>query len=282
MFTNEQRAKAKALLSLHNSGELLVLPNVWDAIGARVLEQQGYPAIATASAAIAESLGYADGENIRLETMLGVLSRIASSVSVPVTADMESGYADTVSALQETIVRVMQSGVVGINIEDSQRGGGSLRPVAEQCARIAAIREVTARHDVHLVINARVDSFLSNSFGSQEEKIEEAVARAKAYVEAGADCIYPIGPGDYETVSQLRKRIPAPLNILASPKAIGLAELHRLGINRVSFGPFIFRAYLSKFVAIAEELKGFGAYACFAENSLSGADVRKFLVAGKE
>lgn len=282
MITNEQRAKANALLSLHNSGELLVLPNVWDAIGARVLEQQGYPAIATASAAIAESLGYADGENIRLETMLGAVSRIASSVSVPVTADMESGYADTVSALQETIVRVMQSGVVGINIEDSQVGGGALRPLAEQCARIAAIREVTARHDVHLVINARVDSFLSNSFGSQEEKIEEAVARAKAYVEAGADCIYPIGPGDLETVSQLRQRIPAPLNILASPKAIGLAELHRLGINRVSFGPFIFRACLSKFVAIAEELKNSGDYACFAENSLSGADVRKFLVAGKE
>ena len=137
-------------------------------------------------------------------------------------------------------------------------------------------------HGVHIVINARADSFLSSSFSSLQEKIEDAILRARADVEAGADCIYPIGPGDDETLSLLRERITAPLNVLASPKASGLADLHRLGINRVSFGPYIFRSCLSKFVGIAEELKGFGKYECFAKNSLLGADVSKFLISGKE
>lgn len=282
MITSEQQAKAQTLLALHTGGELLVLPNVWDVIGARVLEKTGYPAIATASAAIAESLGYADGENIRLETMLEILFRISKSVSVPVTADIEAGYADTVDALKETIAQVIKAGVVGINIEDGLKGHSSLRPIEAQCERIAAIRQVANTHGVHLVINARVDSFISNGLDSKQEKIEQAILRAQAYAEAGADCIYPIGPGDRETLGVLRERITAPLNILASPKALGLTELQRLGINRVSFGPHIFRSCLAKFVGIAEELKRFGNYECFAQNSLPGTEVSNFLILGKE
>lgn len=282
MITSEQQAQAQTLLALHTSGELLVLPNVWDVIGARVLEKTGYPAIATASAAIAESLGYADGENIRLETMLEILFRISRSVRVPVTADIEAGYAETVDALQENIAQVIQTGVVGINIEDSLAGHSALRSIKAQCERIAAIRQVANTHGVHLVINARVDSFISSGLDSKQEKIEQAILRAQAYVEAGADCIYPIGPGDRETLGILRERITAPLNVLASPKALGLAELQRLGINRVSFGPHIFRSCLAKFVGITEELKKFGNYESFAQYSLSGADVSNFLISGKE
>ena len=282
MFTNEQKTKAQTLLALHTNEDLLVLPNVWNPIGARVLEKQGYPAVATASAAIAESLGYVDGENIRLETVLDILRRIARSVNVPVTADIEAGYAESTTLLKETIVSIMQMGVVGINIEDSMVEGQSLRSVAEQCERIAAIREVAASYDIHLVINARVDSFLVGGFGSDQEIMEDAVMRAKAYVDAGADCIYPVGPGDKETVSQLRRRISAPLNILASASAAGLSDLQRMGINRVSFGPFIFRSCLSKFAGITEQLKDFGAYACFADDSLPGTAVYEFLIPGKE
>jgi 2-methylisocitrate lyase-like PEP mutase family enzyme len=282
MFTIEQKAKAQTLLDLHTNGNLLILPNVWNPIGARVLQKQGYPAVATASAAIAESLGYVDGENICLETMLDILFRIARSVEVPVTADIEAGYAESVAALKETIVRIMQTGIVGINIEDSLTEGEPLRPVAEQCERIAAVREVAAGYDLHLVINARVDSFLVDGLGSGQERIEDAVLRAKAYVDAGADCIYPVGPGDKETVGQMRNRITAPLNILASKNAMSLNDLQRMGINRVSFGPFIFRSCLSKFVGITGQLKEFGTYACFADDSLPGTAVREFLIPGKE
>lgn len=260
----------------------MILPNIWNTIGARVLEHQGYLAVATASASIAESLGYEDGERIRLETMLEVLFRISRSVNVPVAADIESGYADTVATLKENILSVMETGVVGINLEDSLIEGGPLPSEAEQYERIAAVREVASRHDLHLVINARVDSFLSDSFNSREERIEEAVQRAKSYVESGADCIYPIGPGDLETLTQLRKRISAPINIFASPKAISLKDLHQLGINGVSFGPQVFRSCLSKFVGITAELKNLGTYECFAENSLTGKDISKFLVSGQE
>ncbi|MBI5840609.1 MAG: isocitrate lyase/phosphoenolpyruvate mutase family protein [Chloroflexi bacterium] len=282
MVTTEQKSKARVFLSLHTNGELLVLPNIWNPIGARVLEAKGYPAVATASAAIAESLGYADGENIKLETMLDILFRISRSVSVPVTADIEAGYSDSLDSLKETISQVIQTGVVGINIEDSLVEGGSLRSAAEQCERIAAIREAASAQGLHLVINARVDGFLSDSFKSEKEKIEGTVTRARLYAEAGADCIYPIGPGDHKTLDMLRKRISTPLNVLASSKALGLTELHQLGINRVSFGPYIFRSCLSKFTDIADELKKFGEYDCFAERTLSRTDVGKFLVAGKE
>lgn len=282
MVTSEQNNKAKTFLSLHMSGELLVLPNIWNPIGARVLEAKGYPAIATASAAIAESLGYTDGENIKLETLLDILSRIVRSISIPVTADIEAGYADSIAALKETIFQVIGTGVVGINIEDSFGEEGHLRPVDEQCERIAAVRDAADAQGLHLVVNARADSFFSSSFKSEEEKIEDAIRRAKLYAKAGADCIYPIGASDRETLIALRKRISSPLNVLASPKAPGLTELHHLGINRVSFGPYIFRSCLSKMVGIFDELKRFGEYDCFAKSILSGNEVSQFLIPGKE
>ncbi|MEM7033722.1 MAG: isocitrate lyase/phosphoenolpyruvate mutase family protein, partial [Chloroflexota bacterium] len=250
MHANEQSAKAQAFLALHKSDDLLILPNIWNPIGAKALETNGYPAIATASAAIAESLGYEDGENIKLKTLLEILLRISKSVKVPVTADIESGYADTIDDLKEAILAVIDTGVVGINIEDSLRNSEPLRSVTEQCDRISAIREISATRGLHLVINARVDSFISGDFQSDHERIEDAIMRANLYTEAGADCIYPIGPGDSETLTVLREQISSPLNVLASPNALSLTDLHSLGINRVSFGPFIFRSCLSKFVNI--------------------------------
>ncbi len=282
MDLNEQRNKAQLFLDLHTDKQMLLLPNVWHVIGARVLEKQGFPAVATASAAIAESLGFVDGENIRLETMLDILSRIASSVRVPVTADIEAGYAESIPTLQDTTAAFLRTGIVGINIEDSLDEGEPLRPAAEQSERIAAVRETANRQNIHLVINARVDSFLVNGFGVAPEKMEDAVTRAQAYLDAGADCIYPVGPSDAATVRQLRQRISAPLNILASANAASLHELHQLGINRVSFGPFIFRSCLAKFESITNELKGMGDYTCFSEHSLPGTAVREYLMPGKE
>ncbi len=104
---------------MHTNGRLLILPNIWDPIGARILAAKGYPAIATASAADSASLGYEDGEKIKLSTLIYIISRIAHSVDTPVTADIETGYAQTISQLEETKQQVTESGVVGINIEDS-------------------------------------------------------------------------------------------------------------------------------------------------------------------
>jgi 2-methylisocitrate lyase-like PEP mutase family enzyme len=249
-----QREKAETLLSLHTSGNLLILPNVWDPIGARILQAKGFPAVATASAAVSASLGYKDGERIKRTTLIETIGRIARSVDVPVTADIESGYGTTVSGLEDTIQAVIDAGVVGINIEDGLEEGGALRSIEDQCARISAVRQLTARHGLHLVINARIDSYLSSSFLGIADATEDAASRAEAYSRAGADCIYPIGPGDEETVRALRARIDSPINILGAPGAASLSMLESIGVNRVSLGPFVFRACLRTFVDIADAL----------------------------
>jgi 2-methylisocitrate lyase-like PEP mutase family enzyme len=273
-----QSKKAQDFLSLHTSGKLLILPNIWDPIGARILEAKGYPAVATASAAVSASLGYEDGEMMRRSTLIDILTRIARSVDIPVTADIESGYGKTISTLEESILQVIDSGVVGINIEDSLEEGAALRSIEGQCKRIAKVREVSNRRGVHLVINARVDSFLSSSFSTNKERTEEAVIRAKAYRAAGADCIYPVGPGDKETVIELRRRIDGPINILATATATPLKSLQEIGISRVSFGPYVFRSCLKKFVDIATSLHNLQGYECFGGNTMSKSDVHEYLM----
>lgn len=272
-----QKEKADSLLSLHKGRDLLVLPNVWNPIGARVLVAKGYPAVATASAALSASLGYEDGEKIRRSTLMEFLGRIARSVDVPVTADIETGYGDSLAELEETVHQVIDAGIVGINIEDSIEEGGSLRSVVEQCQRISIVRQVADRRNLHLVINARVDCFLSFSFPDKTKALDEVVVRAKAYSEAGADCIYPIGPGDEGTVRFLRNQIQDPINILASPTAAPLSTLQAIGVNRVSFGPFVFRACLKQFVDIVEDIRVKGEYTCF-RNMLSGGQVSEYLL----
>jgi 2-methylisocitrate lyase-like PEP mutase family enzyme len=278
MNKKAMQRKAESLLSLHSAGKLLILPNIWDPIGARILESKDYPAVATASAAISASLGYEDGEQIMRSTLIETLSRIVRSVDVPVTADIESGYGTTLTNLGKTIEEVMHVGIVGINIEDSIEEGEALRSMEAQCKRIAKVREVANRHGVHLVINARTDCFLSKSYTTNEARIEEAVVRAKAYRESGADCIYPVGPGDRETVIELRRRISGPINILATPNAAPLRVLEDIGVNRVSCGPYVFRSCLKKFADIATALQNLQGYECFSGNTMSKADVHEYLI----
>jgi len=272
-----QKRKAQTLLSLHRGGDMLVLLNVWDPIGARILEKKGYPAIATASAAQSASLGYQDGEKIRRATVIDLIARVARSVNIPVTADIEMGYGKSLTELDETAEQVIEGEVVGVNLEDGLKGGEgrrTLRGLEEQCRRIAKVRQVAERKGVPLVINARVDAYLSLS--TKEEAMEEAVARANLYSEAGADCVYPIGPGDEATIRILRDRIKGPINILASPSAAPLSVLRELGVNRVSFGPFVFRSLLRKFVEIAEAVMVNGDYSILGE-VMTDAQVSEFL-----
>lgn len=277
-----QSAKAQALLSLHHNGKILILPNVWNPIGARMLEAKGFPAAATASAAIAESLGYSDGEQIKLETMLEMIARIVRSVNIPVTADFEAGYSDSIPELQENISRLLDTGAVGINFEDGLEDSSKLRPLAEQVERIKAVRETAEKRGVHLVINARADSFFADGFSSDEERIDDAVTRSNAYIQAGADCAYPVGRGDKETLTILRKRISAPINVLATSKTASLKELQSLGINRVSFGPYIFRSLLSRSAAMFDEIKAMGEYDIVMNGMFSSADIQPFLASGRE
>lgn len=277
-----QKKKAENFLSLHKSEKMLLLPNIWDPIGARTLETKGFPAVATASAAISSSLGYKDGEKIKFATHLEIIRRIADAVQVPVTADIEAGYSSDLSRLKENINKLIDTGAVGINLEDSVGKEGVLRNVEEQCERISVVREVAEKRGVHLVINARNDCFLPKDNKSTNELISEAIKRANEYIKAGADCIYPVGVLDLETVKILRKEIKAPINILGSAKSVPLKTLQEIGINRISFGPFIFRSLLKKFSDIVDEISELGSYDSFGKNIFSFNDVQKFLKEGFE
>jgi 2-methylisocitrate lyase-like PEP mutase family enzyme len=282
MGKNTQQKKAENFLALHNQEKLLVLPNIWNPIGARVLETKGFPAAATASAAISSSFGYRDGEKIKLSTHLDIIERIVKSVDIPVTADIERGYASDINSMRDSINEVIDTGVAGINLEDSVEEEGSLRNIEEQCERITTVREASEERGLHLVINARIDCFLSDTKKSNEKVIEETVKRADAYIKAGADCVYPVGVLDLETITTLRKEISSPINILGSHKTILLKTMRDIGINRVTLGPFLFRSALKKFVNIIEDLSDLGSYERFSDDTYSYSEALQFLREEKE
>jgi len=274
--------KAENFLALHKGDKLLVMPNVWNPITARIIEAKGFPAAATASAAISSSLGYKDGEKIKLSTHLEIIQRIVKSIDIPVTADIESGYAVGISELKESINQIIDTGVAGINIEDSKDKEGAVRDMNEQCERIATVREAVDKRGMHLVINARIDCFLSKTNNPINKVTDEVIKRADEYIKAGADLVYPVGVLDLETIKTLRKAISSPINILGSHRSIPLQTMQEIGINRVTFGPFIFRSSLKKFENIVEELGNLGSYECFGEDTFSFDETLKFLREEKE
>jgi 2-methylisocitrate lyase-like PEP mutase family enzyme len=229
---NVLRERALALRALHDRTRVLVLPNAWDVLSARLVEKAGFPAVATSSAAIAWSLGYSDGERIPRDEMLAVAARIARAVRVPVTADLEAGYGDPAS----TVEFALAAGVVGMNLEDGT--GDPQAPLVEipvATDRIRRARYSADRAGVAFFINARTDVFLRN-VGDARTRLDRALERANAYRAAGADGVFVPGVEDAQTIAVLAREIPAPLNVLARDITPGIAELGRIGVARVSLG----------------------------------------------
>ena len=218
--------RANLLRDLHRPGDPLILVNVWDAAGARtVAAAEGCRAIATASWSIAAAHGYADGEQIPLELMLAAIERIAAAVELPVTADIEAGFGDTPAAVSETAAAVIAAGAVGVNLEDR------LRPTAEHAAILAAVRERGEREGVPLVINGRSDEFLLG-----ERRLDEAIARGRAYLDAGADSFFIPGLVALDDTRRLVDELGrAPVNVLALPVSppLGRAGRGRRGAGQL-------------------------------------------------
>jgi 2-methylisocitrate lyase-like PEP mutase family enzyme len=230
-----------------------LLPNAWDVASARILEEAGHPAIATTSAGIAYSLGYADGQNIWRDEMLSVVARIARAVRVPVTADLESGYGSTAKEVSETVRAAIEAGAIGMNLEDLS--GDEKHPLLElplQIEKIRAVRETAAAIGVPFVLNARTDVFPA-SVGPEETRLENTVKRLRAYRDAGADCVFAPGVTDLATIESLVKAVDAPLNILALAACPPIAELERAGVARVSTGSGVMRAAMGVVQRVARE-----------------------------
>jgi 2-methylisocitrate lyase-like PEP mutase family enzyme len=264
-------AKADALRRLHTAGPMLVLPNAWDAASARIFEQAGFPALATTSAGIAYAQGYADGERISRAEMLAVVTRIAATVAVPVTADMEAGYGRTPEAVTETVRGVIAAGAVGMNLEDSrEEDGGALIDFPLAVERVRAARAAAVAAGVPIVVNARTDAFSANAGG-----FAEAVRRGTAYREAGADSIFVPFVGDRDTIEGLVRAIPAPVNILGGSNAPTLRELEALGVRRVTFGSAPMRATLGLVRRMAREWKDKGTYGTLEAYGIPFAELQR-------
>lgn len=230
--------RAAALRALHRPGTPLVLPNIWDAASARAVAAAGFPAVATSSAAVAEILGYADGEATPVGEMLDAIARIARTVSVPVTADLERGYGLRPAELVE---RLAATGVAGCNLEDSDPATGAMVDAEQQADLLAAVRAAAREANADLVINARIDTYLHGA-GGPAERLTEATRRARRYLAAGADCVYPILVTVPAAIRALVEDAGGPVNILFTPATPAVDELAGLGVARVSFGPGLHRA----------------------------------------
>ncbi|UQX02802.1 isocitrate lyase/phosphoenolpyruvate mutase family protein [Streptomyces sp. RerS4] len=256
--TRDLNALAETFTALHVAGAPLALANAWDVASARIVEAAGSPAVATTSAGVAWSLGAADGDVLARDRALDLITRVADAVSVPVTADIEGGFGADADAVGETVTGVLAAGAVGINIEDATRAP------AEFAERLAAARAAAERAGVPLYINARIDTFLFG-LGAEEARLDETLARAAAYLRAGASGIFVPGVVDPTVVAELVKGVDAPLNVLVAPGAPSVAEFAALGVARVSLGGRIAEAAYALVRRATEELLAGGTYGALAD-----------------
>ena len=273
-----QKEKAKQFYQLHHSGKLLVLPNIWDCIGALLLKNLGYPAIATASASIAFSNGHDDGENIPFGTLLSILKNIARSIDIPLTADIESGYAKNEMQLEKNIRQLLDTGIVGINIEDTDKKTNSLYPVELQSRRIELIKNVSAKANVPLFINARTDVYTrGKDFNTAESRFEETIKRGLAYKAAGADCFFPLAIQNGNEIKQAVELLQMPINILIIPGLPELNDLHKMGVARVSLGPSFLKIAIRAMKNLAVSLQRHEGLQEIVENEITSDYLRNMV-----
>lgn len=280
MNRDTQRAKAEAFRAMHDRSRILVLPNAWDAMSARVIEEAGARAIATTSAGVAFSVGYSDGEAIPRDEMIAAIARIARVVTVPVSADIESGFANDTRELAETIRRVIDAGAVGINLEDQVHDRSRrLYDLEVAVERVRAAREVAEATGVPLVINARTDVYLLG-VGEPETRFEHAVRRANAYRKAGADCLFVPAVGSRADIERLVPALEGPLNLLSIPGLPTVPELERLGVARLSLGTKLTLDAMSVLKKSVTDLLSNGTYESMLEGAIGYPDANR-LMAGR-
>jgi 2-methylisocitrate lyase-like PEP mutase family enzyme len=274
MTKDEQKRLAEAFRRAHRSPPLLLLPNAWDAMSARLFEAAGFDAVATTSGGLAWALGFADGEHAPWNEVAEATARIVRAVRVPVTADIEAGYGETPDQVAKSIADIIHTGAVGVNLEDgTPRSDQPIRPIDDAAARIRAAREAADAAGVPLVINARVDLYLKN-VGDAATRFEETVRRSKAYLAAGADCIYPFALGDMDTIARLVKALDAPINIVARAGSPPVADFERIGVARISIASGASMAVMDLIQQIGADLRATGRFDTL-KHAINRADVQK-------
>jgi 2-methylisocitrate lyase-like PEP mutase family enzyme len=230
------KERAERLLALHQPGNPVVLPTVWDAWSARLAVEAGFLALTVGSHPMADSVGKADEEGMTFDDVVTRVKQITAAVDVPVSVDIESGYGQSPTRL---ITGLLEAGAVGLNIEDTVHGeGGRLRSSSEHAELVGALRKAADVTGVHVVINARTD-LLFRQDGDEADRVDRAIARLKEAATAGADSLYPVGLLEPDTLRRLAAELPLPINAIALPDQADPASFGPLGVGRISFGPFL-------------------------------------------
>lgn len=240
--------------SLHHQDTPLLLGNAWNVASARTMQEKGLKAIATSSSAIADTLGYADGENISFPELFHVVRRIVQCVDVPVSADIETGYSNSIEGLLANIDLLVEAGVVGVNLEDSFASASrTLLPAEDFVSKLTAIKEHLAKKGKQLFINARTDTFLLDVPG----KLEETFKRARLYEEAGADSFFVPFIKEPADIRAVVGATALPLNVMSMKELPAFSELAALGVKRISMGGSVYwaqkRALGSRLEQIVED-----------------------------
>ncbi|MBW7845924.1 MAG: isocitrate lyase/phosphoenolpyruvate mutase family protein [Bacteroidia bacterium] len=264
-----QKQKAELFRKLHYQNNILVLPNIWDAFGAMLLESIKYKAIATASAAIAYSNGVNDGEYLTLDKLFPILEKIVTSVDLPVSIDFESGNASTLQELESNIETLIEIGVAGINIEDTNKQSHQLYTINEQVERIEVINETIKKKNTSIFINARTDVFIQTNAGTNNELLEDAIRRGTAYKKAGADCFYPIALREQQAISTIAEKLKMPINILTLKGIPSLNTLQQIGVTRVSLGPSFFKIAIKSIKDFATKIQQYEGIEDIYENDVT-------------
>ncbi|HXW67006.1 MAG TPA: isocitrate lyase/phosphoenolpyruvate mutase family protein [Thermoplasmata archaeon] len=260
--------KAEAFRRLHLGSRPFVLPNAWDVPSARIFEDAGFPAVATSSAGVMVSRGYPDGERMPRRELLDVVGRIARALRVPLSADLVSGYGRGPRAVARTVRQAVTSGAIGINLEDLTPTHDGLLRVPAQVRKIRAIRELAGEIGVPIVINARTDA-LRHAPGEPAAQLREAIRRASAYRDAGADCVYPMGLTDAASIETFVGAVGGPVNVMVRRGLPSLAELERLGVKRVSFGPSASYAALGLLKRVSADVLERASFDSLLEGAIS-------------
>ncbi|MFI2205452.1 isocitrate lyase/phosphoenolpyruvate mutase family protein [Streptomyces sp. NPDC020192] len=261
-----QRELAAVLRALHApaDGRALVLPNAWDAASAALIVRAGARAVATTSGGVAWSAGRPDGHGLSRDEMAEAVRRIAAVVDVPVSADVEGGYGPGAEDVAATVRAVIEAGAVGVNLEDSLAPGGPLHDVPAHAVRLRAARSAAEEAGLPgLWINARTDVFLFG-IGAPEDRLVDVLSRAKAYADAGADSLFVPGLVDLDTVAELVRRSPLPVNVLAGPGAPSVTGFEAVGVRRISVGTALAQTAYGAVQRAATELLGAGTYDAMA------------------
>jgi len=258
--TSEQRKLAEDFRKLHRAPPILLLPNSWDPMSARIFEAAGFPAAATTSGGLAWALGYQDGEKAPWPEVVAATHRIAKAIRVPLTADIETGYGATPDALARSVTDIIGAGAVGVNLEDGTPNPQEpVRTIDDAAARIRAARAAASAAGVPVVINARVDLYLKH-VGDEATRFTETVRRAEAYLAAGADCIFVFAVADINLIKKLTAAIKAPVNVVGRAGGPGLKALEAAGVARVSIASGASMVVMSTIQRIAEELHQKGEF----------------------